>query len=149
MVYFIANNHTPIPYSNRWIEGKWNGDGTPLKNILPAPGSLVCFMFDSNYASQLSSKSAGQIKGTISITDGTAAASMVSGQGKTIAIDKVNGNKTVNVIKGMAPDAKILPIRQGFGHNDGFGKALAYATEGLDGIHRMENLIRDTIRLRE
>jgi WD40 repeat protein len=134
LVYFIASGNNPIPYSNMWIKGKPDPSGGEMKNIIPPPGSLVCFMFDAIPDATLNGgKEASAVKGNIGSSDGTAAASAVVGQGRSVVKDKVNGNALVNVCQGMAPGAKILPVRKGAGEDDTMGRALQFTVEGLDG----------------
>jgi hypothetical protein len=103
MVYFIADGDTPLPYSDIITDRS----GTIESNRIPGNGELIAFFGEYDADS----------------VQGTEVASMISGVGAG-----VDGN-TVRLVRGMAPEAKLIPARGG----NPF-QAWYYAVEGYDGI---------------
>ncbi len=103
MVYFIADGDAPVPYSDIYWE--WNSVEEEDR-ILPENGDLVAFFgeFDESSA------------------QGTEIGSAICAKGNT-----VDGNDNA-LVKGMAPDAKLISIRGG-----AFG-SWYFAVEGYDGV---------------
>jgi len=103
MVYFIGDGITPLPYSDIITDRS----GVIESNRIPGNGELIAFFgeFDADSV------------------QGTEVASMISGVGAGI-----DGN-SVRLIRGMAPNAKLIPARGG----NPF-QAWYYAVEGYDGV---------------
>ena len=103
MVYYISNGTNPIPYS----EVFWDRNGIEEKKQ-KIPGNAAMVAFFGEY--------------TLDSLKGTQVGSTICGMGTG-----VDNNNNV-LIKGMAPKAKLIPIRSGNPFEDWY-----FAVEGYDG----------------
>lgn len=107
MVYFIADGVNPIPGSD------WLYNLPP-----PANGSIVCFTgaFDK-YESH-----------------GTLVASAIAAQGRIGADEVPYGPVGEGIVRGMAPDAKIISIGNVYSYGASMYDAVLFAVLGYDGL---------------
>lgn len=102
MVYFIADNATPLPYSDIFTDRS----GTIEDNRIPSNGELVAFFGEFN---------ADSIRGT-------QISSAINAGGKGM------DNNNNSLVKGMAPNAKLIPVRGASPFDSWY-----FSVEGYDG----------------
>ncbi|HLE45632.1 MAG TPA: S8 family serine peptidase [Thermoplasmata archaeon] len=114
MVYFIARNETPIPYSARFLQ---HTAEPGLAQVLPANGTLVAFMGAMDAAA----------------SHGTLMASSIVGRGVSRYYDPANMQAPSDPqVYGIAPNAKLIAVADIYATSifDGWW----FAVEGYDGI---------------
>ena len=114
MVYFIARNNTPIPYSGRFLQ---HTAEPGLAQVLPANGTLVAFMGALDAAA----------------SHGTLMASSIVGRGVSRYYDAANMQASSDPqVYGIAPNAKLIAVADIYATSifDGWW----FAVEGYDGV---------------
>jgi len=115
LIYFISDGETPIPYSDTYTTRNGIEDNGFTENIVPENGNLMCLMGEFNYDDV---ENTGESHGTMT-------ASAIASKG---ALTNAAGNN----IKGVAPNAKIIPVGN-IRDNANVFDAWFFSVEGYDG----------------